>query len=44
MAVDWSSIAALSPLTSGVTYEFSLVIHNSQGDGPESDHIVHGAA
>ena len=33
-----------TPLKSGVTYEFWLVGHNSQGDGPESNHVTHVAA
>ena len=35
------SVVQFSPLTSGVTYEFWLVGHNSQGDGPESNHVTH---
>ena len=35
------SVVQFSPLTSGVTYEFWLVGHNSQGDGPESHHVTH---
>ncbi len=31
----------MSPLTPGVTYEFWIVGHNSQGDGPESNHVTH---
>ena len=38
------SVTDLSPLTPGVTYEFWLVGHNSQGDGPESNHMTHVAA
>ena len=37
------SVVQFSPLTSGVTYEFWLVGHNSQGDGPESNHVTHVA-
>jgi len=37
------SVTDLSPLTPGVTYEFWLVGHNSQGDGTESNHITHVA-
>ena len=35
------SLTDLGPLTTGVTYEFWLVGHNSQGDGPESNHVSH---
>ncbi len=35
------SVIAAGPLTPGVTYEFWLVGHNSQGDGPESNHVTH---
>ena len=34
------SVVALGPLTPGVTYEFWLTGHNSQGDGPESNHVT----
>jgi len=34
------SVVAAGPLTPGVTYELWLVGHNSQGDGPESNHIT----
>ncbi len=37
------SVVGLSPLTPGVTYEFWVVGHNGQGDGPESNHITHVA-
>ena len=37
------SVTDLSPLTPGVTYDFWLTGHNSQGDGPESNHITHVA-
>ncbi len=37
------SVVGTGPLTSGVTYEFWLVGHNAQGDGPESDHVTHVA-
>ena len=37
------SLTDLGPLTTGVTYEFWLVGHNSQGDGPESNHVTHPA-
>ena len=35
------SVVAAGPLTPGVTYEFWIVGHNSQGDGPESNHVTH---
>ena len=35
------SVVQFSPLIPGVTYEFWLVGHNSQGDGPESNHVLH---
>lgn len=35
------SVIAAGPLTAGVTYELWLVGHNSQGDGPESNHVMH---
>jgi len=38
------SVLAAGPLTPGVTYEFWLVGHNSQGDGPESNHVTHTSA
>ena len=37
------SLTELGPLTTGVTYEFWLVGHNSQGDGPQSNHVSHVA-
>ena len=37
------SLTDIGPLTSGVTYEFWLVGHNSQGDGPQSNHVSHVA-
>lgn len=37
------SLTEIGPLTSGVTYEFWLVGHNSRGDGPESNHVTHVA-
>ena len=37
------SVVAAGPLTPGVTYELWLVGHNSQGDGPESNHVSHTA-
>lgn len=37
------SLVDLGPLTSGVSYEFWLVGHNSRGDGPESNHVTHVA-
>ena len=37
------SVVVLGPLTPGVTYEFWLTGHNSQGDGPESNHVTHVA-
>ncbi len=37
------SLTDLGPLTTGVTYEFWLVGHNSQGDGPQSNHVTHVA-
>ena len=38
------SVVAAGPLTPGVTYEFWLVGHNSQGDGPESNHVLHSVS
>ncbi len=35
------SVVQFSPLTPGVTYQFWIVGHNSQGDGPESNHVTH---
>ena len=35
------SLTEIGPLTSGVTYEFWLVGHSSQGDGPQSTHVSH---
>ena len=35
------SLTDLGPLTTGVTYEFRLVGHNSQDDGPQSNHVSH---
>ena len=35
------SLTEIGPLTSGVTYEFWLVGHSSQGDGPQSNHVSH---
>ena len=37
------SVIELGPLTSGVTYEFWLVGRNSQGEGPQSNHVTHVA-
>lgn len=37
------SLTEIGPLTPGVTYEFWLVGHNSQGDGPQSNYITHVA-
>jgi hypothetical protein len=37
------SLTEIGPLTTGVTYEFWLVGHNSQGDGPQSNHVSHVA-
>ena len=37
------SLTDLGPLTTGVTYEFWLVGHNSQGVGPQSNHASHVA-
>ena len=37
------SLTELGPLTTGVTYEFWLVGHNSQGNGPQSNHVSHVA-
>ena len=34
------SVVDAGPLTPGVTYELWLVGHNSQGDGPESNHVT----
>ena len=42
-ATSTVSLTDLGPLTPGVTYEFWLVGHNSQGDGPESNHTSHVA-
>ncbi len=38
------SVVALGPLTPGVAYELWVAGHNSQGDGPESNHVSHTAA
>ena len=38
------SVVGLGPLTPGVTYELWVAGHNSQGDGPESNHVSHTAA
>jgi len=35
------SVVQFSPLTPGVTYEFWLVGVNSQGEGPQSNHVTH---
>jgi hypothetical protein len=37
------SVVGLGPLTPGVTYELWVTGHNSQGDGPESNHVSHTA-
>lgn len=37
------SLTEIGPLTPGVTYDFWLVGHNSQGDGPQSNHVSHVA-
>lgn len=37
------SVVELGPLTPGVTYDFWLVGRNSQGEGPESNHVTHVA-
>ncbi|HEU0069351.1 MAG TPA: hypothetical protein VFQ26_08855, partial [Nitrospiraceae bacterium] len=37
------SIVDIGPMTSGVTYDLWLIGHNSQGDGPDSNHITHVA-
>ena len=37
------SVVELGPLTAGVTYEFWLVGRNSQGEGPQSNHVTHVA-
>jgi hypothetical protein len=37
------SVVGLGPLTPGVTYELWVAGHNSQGDGPESNHVNHTA-
>ncbi len=37
------SVVGLGPLTPGVTYELWVAGHNSQGDGPESNHVSHTA-
>lgn len=38
------SVVGVGPLTPGVTYELWVAGHNSQGDGPESNHVTHTAA
>lgn len=38
------SVVGLGPLTPGVAYELWVAGHNSQGDGPESNHVSHTAA
>ena len=38
------SVVGLGPLTPGVTYELWVTGHNSQGDGPESNHLSHTGA
>ncbi len=38
------SVVGVGPLTPGVAYELWVVGHNSQGDGPESNHVSHTAA
>ena len=35
------SVVAAGPLSPGVTYEFWIVGHTSQGDGPESNHVTY---
>jgi hypothetical protein len=35
------SVVQFSPLNPGVTYDFWIVGHNSQDDGPESNHVTH---
>ena len=35
------SVVDAGPMVPGVTYELWLVGHNSQGDGPESNHVMH---
>jgi hypothetical protein len=42
-ATNVVSVVAAGPLTPGVTYEFWLIGHNSAGDGPESNHLMHTA-
>ena len=37
------SVVELVPLTAGVTDEFWLVGRNSQGEGPQSNHVTHVA-
>ena len=37
------SVVALGQLTPGVTYKLWVAGHNSQGDGPESNHVSHTA-
>ncbi len=37
------SVVGSGLLTVGVTYELWVVGHNSQGDGPESNHVSHTA-
>ena len=36
-------ILSFGPLTAGVTYDFWLVGRNSQGEGPQSNHVTHVA-
>ncbi len=37
------SVVGVGPLTVGVTYELWVAGHNSDGDGPESNHVSHTA-
>jgi hypothetical protein len=37
------SVVGVGPLTVGVTYELWVAGHNSDGDGPESNHLSHTA-
>ena len=37
------SVVGVGPLTVGVTYELWVAGHNSDGDGPGSNHVSHTA-
>ena len=43
LATTTVSVVELGPLTTGVTSEFWLVGRNSQGEGPQSNHVTHVA-